>query len=213
MKIKSILVSTIILTILLVVVSCSEVRVTNSWKAAESAPSKFRKILVVGLLKNSERELREQMENHLQGDLEELGYTAVTSIREYGPKSFENMKEEEVMTKIENVGVDAILSVVLLDRQKERYYVPGRVFYSPYYMRYNHFWGYYGVMYDRIYSPGYYQSSTKYFWESNLYDLKTKKLLYSVQTESFDSDATARLAHQYGKKIISDLERQGVLMK
>ena len=186
MKIKNIF---LITTLLILISSCSEVRVTHSWKSIETQPAKFSKILIVGLLKNSDRELRAQMENHLQGDLEELGYTAVTSIREYGPKSFENMKEDDVMNKIENGGIDAILSVVLLDRQRERYYVPGRVFYSPYYMRYNHFWGYYGVMYDRIYSPGYYQTSTKYFWESNLYDLKTKKLLYSVQTESFDSDS------------------------
>ena len=213
MKIKYIFFYISILTIISFVVSCTEIRVTHSWKALEAGPNKFNKILVVGLLNNSERELRQQMENHLQGDLEELGFTAVTSIREYGPKSFENMKEDDVMNKIENGGIDAILSVVLLDRQRERYYVPGRVFYSPYYMRYNHFWGYYGVMYDRIYSPGYYQTSTKYFWESNLYDLKTKKLLYSVQTESFDSDAASRLAHQYGKKIISDLEKQGVLIK
>ena len=210
MKIKNIFLITILIIIFS---SCSEIRITHSWKSVETPPVKFGKILIVGLLKNSDRELQVQMENHLQGDLEELGYTAVTSIREYGPKSFENMKEEEVMKKIENDGIDAILSVVLLDRQRERYYVPGRVFYSPYYMRYNHFWGYYGVMYDRIYSPGYYQSTTKYFWESNLYDLKTKKLLYSVQTESFDSDAASRLAHQYGKKIISDLEMQGVLIK
>jgi hypothetical protein len=70
---------------------------------------------------------------------------------------------------------------------------------------------YYGIMYERIYSPGYYESTTKYFWESNIYDLKTKQLLYSVQTESFDPDDATALAHRYGKVIINDMKKNNIL--
>ncbi|MFM6995172.1 MAG: hypothetical protein ACKOWO_08675 [Sediminibacterium sp.] len=66
-------------------------------------------------------------------------------------------------------------------------------------------------MYERIYSPGYYQTQTKYFWESNIYNLKTKQFVYSVQTESFDPDEASALAHRYGKVIINDMKQKNVL--
>ena len=60
-------------------------------------------------------------------------------------------------------------------------------------------------MYDRIYTPGYYEVSTRYFWESNLYDLSGKKLLYTVQSESFDPANASTQGHEYGKLIVSDM--------
>jgi hypothetical protein len=66
-------------------------------------------------------------------------------------------------------------------------------------------------MHGRIYEPGYYSESTKYFWESNLYDLNTKQLIYSVQTESFDPASTQSLAHEYGKLIVNSMIKSQVL--
>ena len=66
-------------------------------------------------------------------------------------------------------------------------------------------------MRDRIYSPGYYQVDTKYFWESNLYDISNKQLLYSVQTQSFDPGSSAGLGHEYGQLIINDMVKNKVL--
>lgn len=165
------------------------------------------------MIKDNDIAKREMMENHLIGDLAERGYTAVSSIKEYGPKSFEGMKEEEVLNKLQNTGVDAVLTIVMLDKQRERYYVPGRVYYSPYVIYHRRFYRYYNTMYDRIYSPGYYQVNTRYFWESNLYDLSTKELLYSVQTESFDPESAQSLGHEYGKLIVKDMFDKNVLSK
>ncbi len=193
--------------------ACSSSRITHSWKAPNISGKKFNKIMVVALLKDDNVLMREKMENHLLGDLAEKGYTAVSSLKEYGPKSFEGMKENEIVSKLQNSGVDAVLTIVLLDKQRERYYVPGRVYYSPYIIYHRRFWGYYTTIYDRIYSPGYYQTDTKYFWESNLYDLSTKELLYSVQTESFDPASAESLGHEYGKMIVKDMFDKNVLVQ
>ena len=197
--------------LLSMLVSCADVKITHSWKSDLTSQKHFDKILIVGLLTNKDRGLREEIESHLQGGLKELGYNAVSSIQLYGPTSFIGINEEMLLSKIENDGIDAVLTIVLLDRKKEKNYIPGRVYFSPFYSYHNRFGPYYGIMYERIYSPGYYQSTTKYFWESNIYDLKTKQLLYSVQTESFDpSDATA-LAHRYSKVIITDMKQKNIL--
>lgn len=167
--------------------------------------------MVLGLIREKDRAIQEKMENHLVGDLQLLGYNAVSSLKEYGPKAFEGMTEQEAINKLKSSGVDAVITIVLLDKQKERYYVPGRLYYSPYGYYYNRFWGYRGTLYQRIYEPGYYVTDTKYFWESNLYDMKTQELVYSVQTESFDPVNTESQAHEYGKMIVKDMMKKKVV--
>ncbi|UEG48855.1 hypothetical protein LK994_09420 [Ferruginibacter lapsinanis] len=209
MKTQSIIMSILLLFIL----SCSTSRITNSWKAATIPDKTYNKIMVVGLINNNNRNLREKMEDHLTGDLAEHGYTSVSSLKEYGPKSFENMKESEVVEKLYNSGIDAVITIVLLDKQREKYYVPGNVYYSPYSVYHRHFWGYYSTIYDRIYTPGYYMVDTKYFWESNFYDLQSKELLYSVQTRSFNPSSAEELAHEYGKMIVGNMAENGIIKR
>ncbi|HEY1056777.1 MAG TPA: hypothetical protein VGE24_16640, partial [Emticicia sp.] len=93
-----------------------------------------------------------------------------------------------------------------------RHYVPGHIMYSPYAYYSNRFFRYYQVIYGRIEYPGYYTQSTKYFWESNLYDLNHQVLLCSVQTQSFDPASTNELAHKYGLKMVAEMKKQHVLV-
>jgi len=197
--------------LLVFILGCSSSQITHSWKSETLPVKKYDKIMVVGIIADNDRVLREKMENHLVGDLAEKGYRALSSFKEYGPKSFEDLKEQDVLDKLKNSGVDAVVTIVLLDQKKERYYVPGRVNYTPYNVYHHRFWGYYSTIYDRVYAPGYYQVDTKYFWESNLYDLGSKELIYSVQTESFDPSSTEMLAHEYGQLIVKNMVKQGAL--
>ena len=193
--------------------SCSSTKITSEWKAPNATAVKYNKIMVVGIIREADRTIRERMEDHLVGDLKALGYNAYSSMEQYGPKSFQGMTEEQVNEKLRKDGIDAVMTIVLLDKQREKYYVPGRVVYSPYNTYHNRFWGYYRSIHARIEMPGYYDVSTKYFWESNLYDLTNQKLLYSVQTQSFDPVSVDALAHEYGKKIIESMIKNNVLIK
>lgn len=121
------------------------------------------------------------------------------------------MTETEAVNKLKASAVDAVITIVLLDKQKERSYVPGRLYYSPYGMYYNRFWGYYGTLNYRIYEQGYYVTDTEYFWESNVYDMSTQSLIYSVQTKSFDPANSESLGHEYGKLIINDMVKNNIL--
>jgi hypothetical protein len=207
---KKILVSGIIA---LFIIACSSTKITSSWKADDFQSKKYKKVLVLGLINDPDRTIRENMEEQLMGDLKELGYDAVCSCDEFGPKAFEKMNEKEALAKLGNSGVDAVLTIVLLDKEKEKYYVPGRVNFSPYSIHQNHFWGYYNTMYGRVYSPAYYQTDTRYFWESNFYDLTHgQDLLYSVQSRSFEPGTTKTLGHEYGQLIVKDMLKNNVLV-
>lgn len=186
-------------------------QITSSWKAENVQPAKYKKMVVLGLVRENDRTIRERLEQHVVGDLRELGYDAVCSCDEYNPKAFENMSEDQAITKLRESGVDAVLTVVLLDKTQERYYVPGRVVYSPYMVYQGRFWRYSRVMYDRIYTEGYYSTNTKYFWESNLYDMASNTLVYSSQSQSFDPFSAESLAHSYGQMIVKDMVKKNVL--
>lgn len=202
-----------LLMMVLLIVGCSTSKITSSWKSETATLDANKKIMVVGLIREADRTIQEQMEMHMISDLKDLGYNAVSAYQEYGPKAFENMDEQAVVEKLKGSNIDAVITIVLLDKEKERSYKPGVMVYSPYAPRYNRFWGYYTTLNSRIYSPGYYETSTKYFWESNLYNLQTKELLYSVQTQSFDPYSTATLSHEYGKKIVENMLKKNVLVK
>jgi hypothetical protein len=133
----------------------------------------------------------------------------------YGPKAFENLEEKAAVDKIRSGGYDAVITIVLLDKSKEEYYVPGsshvRVLSVPPYSK--RFWGYYSYRYVHVYTPGYYVTNTSYFWESNLYDLQSNDLVYSVQTKSFDPSGSESLAHEYGRLIVGDMVKKGFFAK
>lgn len=195
-------------------VACSTTRITSSWNAKDAMPQVYKKILVLGLIKENDLELRKNMEQHLVDDLKSHGYNAISSLEEYGPKMFGEMDEEKVLRRIRKSGVDAVMTIVLLSKEQEREYIPAKVYYSPYTTYQSHFWGYYTTMNARIYEHGYYQLNTKYFWESNFYGMGDgKKVLYSVQTKSFNPSTASALAHEYGKLIVKDIIRAGVMLK
>lgn len=192
--------------LLIVALSCNTSKITTSWQPQNTTPKEFSKIMVIGLIREADRSIREKMEAHFVGDLQSLGYKSVSALVEYGPKAFENLEENEevVLRKIRNSGVDAVITIVLLDKEKERSYGPTR----PYQ---NGFWGYYGRYNRRITEKDYYVINTRYFWESNLYDLSNGQLLYSVQTQSFDPASAESMGHEYGKMIVKDMEKKNVL--
>lgn len=199
--------------LVLAAAGCSTSKITTSWKEENTVSQKYNKIMVLGLIREADRATQENMENHLVNDLKDLGYNAVSSLKEYGPKAFDEMTEEAALAKLKNSGVDAVITIVLLDKEKERKYVPGNMYYSPYGYYYNRFWGYRSTLYRRIYEPGYYVTDTKYFWESNFYEMSTQKLVYSVQSKSFDPANSESMAHEYGQLIVKDMIKNNVVKK
>lgn len=193
--------------------ACSSTRLTHSWKSDSIPEAAYQRILVVALIQESDRSLQEQMEQHLVGDLRDLGYNAVSSLQEYGPKAFDHRNEQEIIRQLSGSGVDAVITIVLLNKEKERRYVPGNIQYSPYIYYHSRFWRYYGTMQYRIYQPGYYVTDTRYFWESNFYAANGEQLIYSAQTRSFDPANTSSMAHEYGQRIVKDLAEKGILVK
>jgi len=161
--------------------------------------------------RDQSQSLRISMEEQLANELRGSGINAVPATSEFSTRSFNN--EGKALKALRNKGYDAVITIGLLDKSKETHYNPGTVTYEPYGVYYGHFWGYYHTIYGRVYTPGYYSTDTKFFWETNLYDLKSDKLLYSVQSESFDPASAQTLGSDYAKQVIKNMVKQGLMAK
>ncbi|TCK85694.1 hypothetical protein [Albibacterium bauzanense] len=191
---------------------CSSTRLVSSWKAPDETVKQYNKVLVLGLMDPKNLELRENLEKGLVQGFLTNGMASGSAYIEYGPKAFEKLTEKEAVAKITDNGYDAVLVVALLDRSKDKDYVPGSVSYRPY-TYYNYFWGFYQTVYARIYNPGYYTESTNYTLEANFYDLSTKALKYSAQTKSFNPSSARSLGTELSQVIMTDMINKGVILK
>jgi hypothetical protein len=194
-------------------VSCQPSKITQTWTAKEAIPKKYQQILVLGVLADNDNELQVKMEDHLAGDLKELGYTAIAANKIFPAGTFVKGDTARGVAAINDKGFDAILTIVLLDKTKEKVFVPGSNTYYKNQEQFNHFDRYYNTVYERIYTPGYYQDETKYFWENNFYDLYKKQLIYSARSRSFDISSKSKLAHSYGLLMAQSLVEKNILLK
>ncbi|MCW3127013.1 MAG: hypothetical protein JWO03_2671 [Bacteroidetes bacterium] len=192
---------------------CSSTSTISTWKADNAQIKRYEKILVIGIMADTNRDLRQHMEKALVEDLRFKGLNAISAFDEYGPQAFKRMTEEQVNEQIRKKGYDGVITISLLNKSKEKYYVPGSLYYTPFGFEYGYFWGYYSGIYDRVYTPGYYETANNYLWESNLYDLSNGKLIYSVQSRSFDPSDAEALGQDYGRTIVRSLIKNGILVK
>lgn len=193
--------------------ACSSTKVTSSWKAPDATTENLsmKKIMVAALLPDKDRDLQRSMEKRLVDELKSKGIQAVSAYQVYGPKYLPK-DEDKAIDKLRQSGVDGFLTIVLLDKSKEKSYNPGYSRIEPV-GYYRNWFGYYRTVYGRVYTPGYYTTQNKYYWESNLYDLPGEKLIYSAQSESFDPASVVQLASDYSGKLISDMAKQGLVAK
>jgi len=196
-----------------VLCSCQTSKITATWTDKNVSPKKYNKILVLGILKDNDSELQSKMEKHLAGDLNDIGYSAFAASDVYPPGTFVKGDTIKAVEALNSKGFDAVLTVVLLNKEKEKHYIPGRVIYTPYAPYHDRLDLYYYSMYDRIQTEGYYESATKIFWESNFYDRNSKKMIYSSQTESFDPGSKESLAHYYGVLLANNLVKSKILIQ
>ena len=195
------------------ILSCTSTQVISSYKDEKTPAIDYKKILVFGIFPQKERALRQETENRLAIRLKDLGYNAVTAMDEYGPKAFEKIEEAKLTDMVKSGGYDAIITTALLDTKNDQIYQQGTVRTQPVAVVYDRFGRYSSTIYDRVYEPGYYTNSTNYVLETNLYNVSTGNLVYSVQTQANNPSSAGSLANDNSKQIVKDLREKGVLIK
>ena len=128
------------------------------------------------------------------------------------------MLKQKVREKVNQFKIDGLLTIVLLDAQKEERYVssPSLTISMPtYYQAYPQydyaFYDYYSYAYYTLHDPGYYKTTTTYFLEANLYDIATEKLLWSGQVTVKDPKSVEKEADTFADLIVGNILQKKVV--
>jgi hypothetical protein len=192
-------------------------KITGSWMNKEMmGKGNYKKIFLMVIA--SDKGAQQAVENAQAKAAAAEGLTTVKSYEVFGPNFLaHNPTAEEIMAKIKETGSDAVFTSALVDVKSETRYVPGTTSYSYGYgggygyggYGYNSFGGYYGSS-AYIYQPGYYTEDNTYFIESNLYDVKTSEIVWSVQSEAYNPTNVDNIARTYSALLFERLKKEGI---
>jgi hypothetical protein len=207
---------TIILLFAVLFVACAAPKSTGVWINAEKIQGKqFSKVFIVVM--TADIEARSKIENDLAEEATERGYSAVKSMDIMPPniKDPATPVKEDILTKVKESGCDAVFAATLLRQEEDVRYTPGVTGYSimPYYRWHGNVVGYYSHWHPFVFQPGYYAKDKSYFMQSNLYDVATEEIMWSVQSEVFNPSSVAKFSKSYTGTLIKQLEKEGLLRK
>lgn len=207
-----------ILAVVLVFISCgSSQKVLSSWVNKEELKGKkYSKVFIAVLTQSASS--KTILEYDLAATLNEQGYQTVKSTDALSGsfRDNPNLTKDDVLAKVRETNCDVILTVTLLDSKTETRYVPGTsvyAYYAPYpaYGYYGGFGTYFGYYAPAIYSSGYYTTDKTYFLESNLFDAATEKILWSVQSSTYNPDNIKEFSSRYCKLLVSQAKDDELL--
>lgn len=168
----------------------------RTWSIREDYNRKFESVLIMGLINNVN--LRSEVEDEVvyAGVREDL--KCVNGMSMFPPelgKPFEDV--EKAKERLRKNGFDGVITVALVDVSEERY-IPATTEYAPL-LFYDRFGNYFFRTYDLVYKPGYFTRNTKYFIETNFYELGGGKLIWSGRSTIFHPSELGQYLPKYSR--------------
>jgi hypothetical protein len=211
----------------MLLVSCGpSIKTTASWVNTEKVPAgPVKSIFIIALTENMEAKLT--LERDIAAAAEARGIKAIKSIDAMGPVGIKNIAphKEAFEKKLAELDCQTIFTIALVNKESETRYVSGTT-YTPYayggyggyggygaYGPYGGFGGYYGYTASVMSSPGYYSTSSTYFIEAKLFDVKTEELLLSIQSKAANPGKIESASKMYTQSLVNELKELGLKRK
>jgi hypothetical protein len=194
----------LLLGLLPVIPSCASTDLTAVWKD-EAFRDQPRKIMIIGLLPDPRS--RFTFEEEMVKSLRKRGTDATAShslLRE------EPAPDKEAVEKVmKEQGADAVLIARLVDKKTVSSLVPaspGAAYGAP---------GYYGAQWHGYYSsnPGTVRTDDFAVVQTNLYDLKTEKLVWTAASETWLAVDKFSLIQSFVDAITKELVREKIIVR
>jgi hypothetical protein len=154
-------------------------------------------ILVIAITGNEDS--RQSFERKFVSQLKSAGVEAISSQEAIPMPADLELKKEMILSAVNQFENDAVIITRLIDREVKEVYTHGGT------AR-----GYYGY-YSRHSAPGYASTSKTYRLETNLYDVKTEKLIWSVQSKTFSKDSKDQMINDVIRVVVDDLHNSKLI--
>ncbi|MCD7938012.1 MAG: hypothetical protein LUG98_14235 [Tannerellaceae bacterium] len=179
-------------------------KLTSSWSVNNPPADLMNKVLVVGVM--ADREERVKTEQAMVSELKKYGINANSAFDLFGPRGFNGVEEEEIASRLRGSDYTSVMIVSLINKDKELRYVPGTYYNRPYYYGSSRYYRRYWTLYDNVYTPGYYTTTTNYVLEAEIYTVNDDdELIYSAQTRTTDPANASSLAESFSETIVNEL--------
>jgi hypothetical protein len=181
------------------VIACAGTKLPHTWMDEAYRGKPVSNILVIGVTYNEKEKVRRSFEDKFVTQLKAAGVEAISSGDAISiPKDLE-LEKDEVLKAVNKFNNDAVIITHLVGKEeKESYTRPVRLSGGQY--------GYHGRAHGYIPNTGYSRTDTIVRLVTNLYDVKTEKLIWSGQSETLDMDDMIKV-------VIKDLQKNNLLPK
>jgi hypothetical protein len=196
-----------VLFLCLALYGCSSSNIITVWKNQHAYPGKYNKIMVAVILSNEDTAVRAEVENNFKQSLEELGYQTISAYSEFGPAGFANLGQEDTYLKLCNKGIDAVMTIAMIEKIKDGLPESRNAFRSPTVYYYDHIW-----RYKKLQLPAS-DGNSLYTWETILFDLSTLQPHYIMQTKPFNGTLKQALGTEFWNGMTRKLVKEKFLKK
>jgi hypothetical protein len=185
----------------LIFTACASTKVTDTWKD-KTYKGRAEKIIVIMIARNPS--LRSMFEGRFVAELQARGNNARQSNKFI---TLEELPDKDlVIAKIKSTDADTVLVSRLVDSKRLESYVHGQVHTLP---TFYYGWGsYYEVAFIDY---GYTGDMEVSYVETNLYDVKSEKLIWSGHSKTERSEGEQQLINTFIKKIVKKLSSDTII--
>src|SRR5277367_750366 len=188
----------------------SKSKLVMSWKNPSFSGEHFYRILVIGM--SEDPVVRLDFEDALAAKLSRDGLEAVPGNSILFRPDSPHLDTDYLKGQIHDHKIDAVIISRLIKFDKKTTFIPGHSYAVPY-AYYRSFYGYYGAVYQQVYSPDYLREDTTVRVETNFYSATTGdgELIWTGTSDSFNPKSAQKVIDGLVKLIVKELEKQGVL--
>lgn len=186
-------------------------KVTGTWKKSDYAGQPMKSILVVGLTGDPTNRLF--WEDVMTANLKKGGIEKAVSSLSTFPSDRE-VDKEQIINYVKEKGFDGVLVTRLVNTREEQVYHPPAVDYYSYggrYGYYSNFGSYYTHAYAQLNRQGYYTTQTVFLLETNLYQVETLDIIWSMTSDTFDQGSKHQLIKSLSKKVLQTLKKDQLI--
>jgi hypothetical protein len=197
----------VILLLVVPIAACAPGRLDTTWVEPGRAPSPLRDVLVLGMA--DKETVRRAYEDSFVAALKARGVKARPghSLLPGGDLAQTNAVRQALRAS----GAEAVLITHLVGVSAENAQVPERNYVTA--SLYGGLYPYYGLVYDNVTEPGYYARFRLLAFETNLYDTKRERLVWSGRSQNMDPSSEQTTISEVIAKVTDALAAAGLVPK
>ena len=190
--------------------NCKSTKLLTSWKNPNYTGQRFHKVLVVGMSNNPAT--RADFEDALSQKIGRDRMEAVPGNSILLRPDTSKIDLDYLKAQIREHQIDAVVVSRLVRVDKNVTYIPGQSYVIPY-GYYHSFYGYYGAVYQQVYTPDYLREDTTVRIETNLYATTPPdgELIWTGTSDTFNPKAAHKVIEALVKLVAKELEKEAIL--